>query len=116
MLPDFKTRHNKSNDWMIDREVQKHETFTGIEGINTQDQAIQESMGRILDRSKENLAASDMAIVIARRMLLGAASTVSDGGDPPGTGDSYYNVRAIDGLLPKDSDWKEALAGQMYPR
>ena len=100
---------------MIDREVQKYETFTGIEGINTQDQAIQESMGPIVDRSKENLAASDMAVVIARRMLLGAASTVSDGGDPPGTGESYYNVRAIDALLPKDSDWKEALADQMYP-
>ena len=115
VLPNFKTKRNKSNDWMIDREVQKYETFTGIEGINTQDQAIQESMGPIVDRSKENLAASDMAVVIARRMLLGAASTVSDGGDPPGTGESYYNVRAIDALLPKDSDWKEALADQMYP-
>ena len=115
VLPDFRTKRNRSNDWMIDREVQKNETFTGIEGINTQDQAIQESMGRILDRSKENLAASDMAIVIARRMLLGAASTVSDGGDPPGVGDSYYNVRAIDAIVPNDSDWKEALADQMYP-
>ena len=115
VLPDFRTKRNKSNDWMIDREVQRNETFTGIEGINIQDQAIQESMGPILDRTHENLAASDMAIVIARRMLLGAAETVADGGDPPGTGDSYYNVRAIDSILPKDADWKEALADQMYP-
>ena len=115
MLPDFRTRRNKSNDWMIDRQVQKTETFTGIEGINIQDQAIQESMGPIVDRTKENLSASDLAIVIARRMLIGAASTVADGGDPPGTGDSYYNVRAIDGILPKDVDWKDALESQMYP-
>ena len=115
MLPDFRTVRNKTNDWMIDRQVQKYETFTGIQGINTQDQAIQESMGPIVDRSGENLANSDMAIVTARRMLLGAASTVADGGDPPATGDSYYNVRAIDSILPKDSDWKEALADQMYP-
>ncbi len=115
MLPDFRTRRNKSNDWMIDREVQKYETFTGIEGINVQDQAIQESMGPIVDRSNENLSASDMAIVIARRMLLESASTVGDGGDPLGTGESYYNVRAIDGILPKGTDWKEALADQMYP-
>ena len=114
MLPDFRTKRNKSNDWMIDRQVQKYETFTGIEGINTQDQAIQESMGPIVDRSSENLANSDMAIVIARRMLLDSASTVADGGDPPGTGDSYYNVRAIDAILPNDVDWRESLDGQMY--
>ena len=114
MLPDFRTKRNKSNDWMIDRQVQKYETFTGIEGINTQDQAIQESMGPIVDRSGENLANSDMAIVIARRMLLDSASTVADGGDPPGTGDSYYNVRAIDAILPNDVDWRESLDGQMY--
>jgi phthalate 4,5-dioxygenase oxygenase subunit len=115
MLPDFRTKRNKSNDWMIDREVQKHETFTGIEGINTQDQAIQESMGPIVDRTGENLGASDIAIVVARRMLLAAASTVADGGDPPGTSESYYNVRAIDSILPSDADWKEALEDQMYP-
>ena len=40
----------------------------------------------------------------------------ADGGDPPGTGESYYNVRAIDGILPKDADWKKALEDQMYPR
>jgi len=115
MLPDFRTKRNKTNDWMIDREVQKYETFTGIEGINTQDQAIQESMGPIVDRSGENLANSDMAIVVARQMLLTAAKTVADGGDPPGTGDSYYNVRAIDSILPKEADWKKALENQMYP-
>ncbi len=115
MLPDFRTKRNKTNDWMIDREVQKYETFTGIEGINTQDQAIQESMGPIVDRSGENLANSDMAIVVARQMLLTAAKTVADGGDPPGTGDSYYNVRAIDSILPKEADWKKALEDQMYP-
>ena len=47
---------SSDDDWMIDRQVQKYETFTGIEGINTQDQAVQESMGAIVDRSTENLA------------------------------------------------------------
>ena len=115
MLADFRTRRNKSNDWMIDREVQKNETFTGIEGINTQDQAIQESMGPIVDRTLENLSASDIAIVVARRMLISAASTVADGGDPPGIGESYYRVRAIDAILSKDVDWKDALEADMYP-
>ena len=115
MLPDFRTKRNKSNDWMIDRQVQKYETFTGIEGINTQDQAIQESMGPIVDRSHENLANSDIAIVVARRMLLDAVSTVADGADPPGIGESYYNVRAIDAILPADADWRQSLDDQMYP-
>jgi hypothetical protein len=66
MLPDFRTIQNSTNDWMIDRDVQKNETFTGIEGINAQDQAVQESMGAIGDRSREHLANSDMAIVAAR--------------------------------------------------
>ena len=111
----YRSYRNRDNDWKIDRQVQKHETFTGIEGINTQDQAVQESMGSIVDRSTENLAASDMAIVVARRMLLDAASTVADGGDPPGLGESYYRVRAIDSILPSEATWAEALADQMYP-
>ena len=113
---DFRSFRNRDNDWLIDREVQKYETFTGIEGVNTQDQAVQESMGGIVDRSKENLAASDIAIVVARRMLLGASETVADGGDPPGVGESYYNVRAIDSILPQDEVWGKALADRMYPR
>ena len=111
----YRAIRNRDNDWMIDRQVQKYETFTGIEGINTQDQAVQESMGPIVDRSTENLAASDMAIVVARRMLMGAADTVADGGDPPGLSDSYYKLRAIDCILPADAVWQEALADQMYP-
>lgn len=111
----YRAVRNRDNDWMIDRRVQKYETFTGIEGINTQDQAVQESMGAIVDRSRERLAASDMAIVAARRMLLGAADIVSDGGDPPGLSESYYRLRAIDSILPAGAVWQEALAGEMYP-
>ena len=111
----YRPVRKRENEWMIDRQVQKYETFTGIEGINVQDQAVQESMGSIVDRSKENLATSDMAIVIAWRLLMGAASTVADGGDPPGVGVSYYNVRAIDSILAADAVWQSELMEQMYP-
>ena len=43
-------RRNKDVDWLIDREVQKTKSYSGIEGINTQDHAVQESMGPIIDR------------------------------------------------------------------
>ena len=115
LRPDFKNIRNRDNDWLIDRQVQKYETFTGITGINNQDQAVQESMGSIVDRSKENLSASDMAIVTARLILLEAARTVADGGDPPGVGTSYYNARAIDKVLPVDSKWADELLDEMNP-
>ena len=115
LLPDFRTVHNRDNDWLIDRQVQKNQTFTGIDGINAQDVAVQESMGPIVDRSKENLARRDMAIVAARRMLLQAARTVADGGDPPGVSSSYYRVRAIEKVVLESTPWRDALLPEMYP-
>ncbi len=106
---------NQDNNYLIDREVQKKETFTGIQGVNTQDRAIQESMGHIVDRSKEFLGPADMAIVTARRILSQAMNTVSDGGDPPGVGPTYYDIRAAEQVVPYDLDWREALMSQLYP-
>jgi hypothetical protein len=45
---------------------------------------------------------------------LQAASTVADGGDPPGTGDSYYGVRALERVLPQGVQWRDALMEEMY--
>jgi hypothetical protein len=115
MLPDFRSKGNRENDWLIDRHVQKHETFTGIDGINAQDVAVQESMGSIVDRTLENLTRSDMAIIQARRLLLQATQTVADGGLPPGVAPTYYNARAIEGILPKESDWREEMMELMHP-
>ena len=83
MLDDFRTRVNRDNNWMIDRAVQKTETFSGIDGVNAQDVAVQESMGYIVDRSRENLSRTDMAIIYARRQLLQATRTVAEGGALP---------------------------------
>ena len=38
--------------------VQKTETYSGIEGITTQEPAIQQSMGLIVDRSLEHLGST----------------------------------------------------------
>ena len=111
----FRSARNRDNDYMIDREIQKHETFTGIRGINIQDRAVQESMGRIVDRTKEFLGPSDMAIVAMRKLLEEAVGTVMDGGDPPGIAPTYYNIRATEGVVAYDLDWREALMDRMYP-
>lgn len=72
-------------------------------------------MGPIVDRSKEMLSQTDKAIVAARRLLLDATKTVEDGGNPLGADDSYYDIRAIERVLPPDTQWLEALKDQMYP-
>ena len=111
----FRSVRNKGNDWLIDRQAQKHETFTGIQGINTQDRAVQEAMGTVVDRSKEFLGPADIAIVQARRLLEDATKTVEDGGDPPGVGASYYHIRAAESVFGPGVDWHEELMDHMYP-
>jgi hypothetical protein len=111
----FRSVRNKRNNWLIDRQVQKSETFTGIDGINTQDRAVQESMGPIVDRSQEHLGPADRAIIVARRMLLQAVKTTQEGGDPLGVGSSYYQARAIEKIFPKEMPWRDALLPEIYP-
>ena len=115
LTADYRSVGNRENDWLIDRQVQKYETFTGIDGINAQDVAVQESMGAIVDRNRENLTRSDLAIVQARRRLLQATATVADGGTPPGIAPTYYNARAIEQILPPGTDWRAAMLALLHP-
>jgi phthalate 4,5-dioxygenase oxygenase subunit len=118
--PDGETtvRHRtRANDWLIDREMQRTKTFTGIAGINTQDLAVQESMGSIVDRSREHLGSTDKAIIAFRRILLDLIKDLEEGKDPLGTDPSTYrNVRAADLMLPKDTPWQEGAKDQLVAR
>jgi hypothetical protein len=111
----FKSKVHRGNNWMIDREVQKNETFSGIPGVNAQDRATQESMGRIVDRTKEHLGPADTAIIATRRLLQEALRALMEGGTPRGVGDSYHNVRAMEKVLPEGA-WRPALVPEMDPR
>src|SRR5438094_667730 len=109
----FRSKANRGNNYLLDRRVQKTETFTGIDGINTQDRGIQESMGLVVDRSKEHLGPADKAIIQARRLLLAAVKTVREGGTPRGINPTYYPLRASEGVVPRDADWREILTPEM---
>jgi phthalate 4,5-dioxygenase len=99
----------RANDWLIDREKQRHETYTGITGLNTQDLAVQESMGAIVPRWREHLGSTDKAIASMRRLLLDQVHLVQDGGEPLGVNpETYQHVRAADTFLPKDTPWQDA--------
>jgi phthalate 4,5-dioxygenase len=109
----FRSKANRENNYLLDRLVQKTESYTGIDGINVQDRAIQESMGRIVDRSKEHLGPADKAIIQARKLLRQAVKTAESGGSPDGTGTSYYTLRAHEAVLPRDADWRAELTPEM---
>lgn len=109
----FHFKQNRSNDYMICRDRQKNLSFTGIDGISTQDQAVQESMGTIADRSLEHLGSADIAIVTIRRLLLAAADAVEKGEDPLGNRLERVPLRAAEKLLPAGTAWREALANDM---
>ena len=106
----FRSKANRANNYFLDREVQRTESYSGIDGINAQDRALQESMGRIVDRSKEHLGPADKAIIQARKILRGAVKTVEAGGDPPGLSPSYYTLHAGEAVLPREADWRRELA------
>jgi len=110
----FKLKRNLSNDYLIDRKLQKTSTYTGITGVNTQDFALQEGMGPIVDRSKEFLASSDKAIITLRRLLLEAIDTVSRG-ELPKSADPRLSrdVRAHDEFVPADKSWREHFGNAM---
>ena len=110
----FKLKLNLANDYMIDRQLQKTKTFTGITGLNTQDYALQEGMGPIVDRSKEFLGTSDKAIITMRRLLLEAVDAVERGEKPRGLDPSTYrDVRAYDDFVPNGKDWREVFADHL---
>ena len=103
----FRPLQNKDNDYMMDRDAQRRgETFSGVKGIAMQDASLQESMGPIVDRSKERLVSTDTGIIKARQKLRRAAEELRDHGTkPPGVDPEHQRVRSAAVVLPKDEDF-----------
>jgi hypothetical protein len=110
----FRPKFNKRNRYGIDRQVQKTLTFTGIPGTNTQDRAVQESMGTIPDRSLERLGTTDRAIISTRAQLLQAVRAVEAGEDPPGVSPIYYKLRALEAVIKPGESWYEVMAPRLF--
>ena len=100
---------NKDNDYLIDRAAQKAgRTFSGVEGFAMQDASLQESMGPIIDRTKENLVSTDNGIIMARHRLLRAVKALTDKNvTPPGVDPVHQKVRSASIILPPDQPFKE---------
>src|SRR5216683_2456949 len=103
-----------SNDFLIDRQAQRHNTgtagYTGITGIAMQDAAVTSSMGPIYDRRQEHLGTSDVMVIRVRRRVIAAIKAhMQYGTVPPGVDDpEAYRVRSGGVILPEGADWVEA--------
>ena len=105
----WRLKANGSNDYCIDREMQRTQSYTGIDGIHLQDQAITESMGSIIDRSQEHLGTSDAMIIRTRRRLMRAALDLREGMTPPAVDHpELYRQRSGGVILPRSADWVAA--------
>ena len=106
----YRPLQNKDNDYLMDREAQKRgDSYSGIEGIAIQDGSLQESMGPIVDRTKERLVSTDSGIIMARRKLWSAVEALRDHGKvPPGVDPAHHRVRSVAVVLPKDADFVDS--------
>jgi nitrite reductase/ring-hydroxylating ferredoxin subunit len=107
---------NSSNDYLIDRAIQDGKSYSGIDGIHLQDQAMTESMGGIVDHGFEHLAISDYMINRTRQRLVQAARAFAESGVvPPGVEhpESYQGARSGDFVAPAGLSWLQAYADQI---
>ena len=113
----FQPVANKDNDYLMDRQAQKDgRSFSGIEGFAMQDASVQESMGPIQDRTRENLVPTDQGIIMARRRLLAASRQVQRGKRPPGTDPRHQRVRSVSIILPRGAPFAEAAGEALAPK
>jgi len=99
-----KLRATKANHFLQDRNMQRNHSFTGILGVREQDTAVVEGMGAIVDRTKEHLGTSDMAIIGMRRSLLNGAKALLNGTEPKAAFDAtLYRRRSWSEVLPRSS-------------
>ena len=66
-----------------------------------------ESMGPVMNRTREHLGTTDSAIIQMRRVMLCAANALREFGTvPAGVDDpSVFRVRSATAILPRDVSW-----------
>jgi len=111
---DYHKIRSRENSWLQDRAAMRAGSFTGMQGVNNEDIAMQESMGPIYDRTKEHLGTSDIAIIRMRRLMLDSVRRfIENGASPLGLSEpvSYDRLQAVERIIPIDAPWQAVLAG-----
>jgi phthalate 4,5-dioxygenase oxygenase subunit len=103
----YRKKRTLENRYLQDRAAMKRGDFTGIAGIPTQDMAMWESMGPIVDRSRDHPGSSDMAVVQFRRMMVAAAKKFRETGAVIGEKSvPHAKLASYEGVVPKTTDWR----------
>jgi phthalate 4,5-dioxygenase oxygenase subunit len=111
----FLPKANRSNDFMLDRGLQRTYNFTGIRGQTEQDWAVTLSPGPIVDRTKEHLGTTDKAIIGMRRRLKEAALDLAEGKPPRAARNGeVYRVRSCGVLLKRNIPLEEGAKDLLY--
>ena len=93
--PDYVPVRHRGNEYLLDRDDQKHRTFTGVQGVAEQDAMIHDSQGFIADRTREFLTATDAGVVRFRKTMLSGMRAVQGGAAPPAAGNGKaYRLRS----------------------
>jgi phthalate 4,5-dioxygenase len=114
----FRPLANRDNDYFMDREAQRRgRAYSGVDGIAIQDGSLQESMGAIVDRTQENLVATDRGIVLARQRLIRAATELVEKDTvPPGVDVAHQRVRSASVILPPGRPYDKAASEALRVR
>jgi len=101
------------NDYLIDRELQRNGgVYSGINGVQVQDNAIAGTMGPVTDRTFEHLASSDEMITRARRKLLRLVRAYQKDKSMPLPGvdepDIYRGHRGGNFVAPNEQPFRQA--------
>jgi phenylpropionate dioxygenase-like ring-hydroxylating dioxygenase large terminal subunit len=108
--PGYVPVRNRGNDYLIDRDDQKHRSFTGVRGIAEQDTLAQESQGLIADRTREHLTATDVGVVHFRRLMLREAKALAAGTEPAAPRrHASYRLRSGGALLDSGLSFEEVM-------
>lgn len=81
-----------------------------------QDSSLQETMGPIADRTKENLVSTDNGIIMARIHLRRAAQSLEKGIAPPGLDPHTQRVRSAAIVLAPELAFQEAAREALIAR
>ncbi len=111
IIDTWRPERQRGNDYLIDRQMQRTQNYTGIASVREQDMAMTDGMGAIPERWREHLGTTDVAIITARKILLRHARDLQEGKEPYAArhGDAY-RVRPVD-IVSNEGDF-----GKLYER
>ena len=107
---DLPTSPNRANNYKQNRErMRSGESFSGMHQFIPEDFGVAQSMGAVLDRTKEHLVPADRAIAKYRRLMIENAQAIANGAEPAGLNPARP-PRAMNGMMKSREEWKSWFA------